>query len=160
MAVIVYPRFPSFAIIFIKSCVNDDFLFCPFSGGGGSSIVSTAVAEESCAVQHIGPHLVNKQMVLPFIPPKFPSIVNNSNALIKPSEYLRSINSTIKPAVVQCQPVDQATPTAQESMVSCILIYSINNIKVRLNLPITKWQSRKTRFSSFFFFKHFQIFCM
>lgn len=39
-----------------------------------------------------GPKLVNKQLVLPFVPPSFP---NNSedgaNHLIKPSEYLKSI---------------------------------------------------------------------
>lgn len=36
------------------------------------------------------PHLVNKQLVLPFVPPSFPQ-TGDSNRLIKPSEYLRSI---------------------------------------------------------------------
>ncbi|XP_045476367.1 ankyrin repeat domain-containing protein 12 isoform X2 [Harmonia axyridis] len=39
-----------------------------------------------------GPNLVNKQRVLPFVPPTFPGISPNSNHLIKPSEYLRSIS--------------------------------------------------------------------
>ena len=32
-------------------------------------------------------------MVLPFIPPKFPSLKGEGNALIKPSEYLKSLGS-------------------------------------------------------------------
>lgn len=40
-----------------------------------------------------GPNLVNKQLVLPFVPPSFPNgSSDSSNHLIKPSEYLKSIS--------------------------------------------------------------------
>lgn len=40
-----------------------------------------------------GPNLVNKQLVLPFVPPSFPNgALDGSNHLIKPSEYLKSIS--------------------------------------------------------------------
>lgn len=40
-----------------------------------------------------GPNLVNKQLVLPFVPPSFPNgSLDGSNHLIKPSEYLKSIS--------------------------------------------------------------------
>ena len=41
------------------------------------------------------PNLVNKQRVLPFIPPTFPED-SNSNGLIKPSAYLKSLNDKSK----------------------------------------------------------------
>ncbi|XP_058063385.1 AF4/FMR2 family member lilli [Anopheles bellator] len=42
---------------------------------------------------HQGPNLVNKQLVLPFVPPSFPNgSGDGSNHLIKPSEYLKSIS--------------------------------------------------------------------
>lgn len=40
-----------------------------------------------------GPNLVNKQLVLPFVPPSFPNSSKDGVAhLIKPSEYLKSIS--------------------------------------------------------------------
>lgn len=40
-----------------------------------------------------GPNLVNKQLVLPFVPPSFPNgSSDGNNHLIKPSEYLKSIS--------------------------------------------------------------------
>lgn len=42
------------------------------------------------------PKLVNRQRVLPFVPPSFPGTASDSNKLIKPSEYLRSISGDHK----------------------------------------------------------------
>lgn len=49
--------------------------------------------QQSQQVRTGGPNLVNKQLVLPFVPPSFPNgSPDGSNHLIKPSEYLKSIS--------------------------------------------------------------------
>lgn len=52
------------------------------------TIVSLSTDEDT---EKHTPNLVNKQRVLPFIPPSFPGSANSNN-LIKPSEYLKSIS--------------------------------------------------------------------
>ncbi|GLH11852.1 espin-like, partial [Gryllus bimaculatus] len=51
----------------------------------------------AAAEGELSQRLVNKQMVLPFVPPRFPSAASHGDALIKPSEYLRSLGG-VKPA--------------------------------------------------------------
>ena len=67
----------------------------------GKTTSASSVDEQYYSQQHqnhqtrsgSGPNLVNKQLVLPFVPPSFPNgSANGSNHLIKPSEYLKSIS--------------------------------------------------------------------
>lgn len=55
--------------------------------------VTTAATGQAAQSRSNGPNLVNKQLVLPFVPPSFPNgSPDGSNHLIKPSEYLKSIS--------------------------------------------------------------------
>lgn len=54
------------------------------------TIISLSTEAEEGTEKTIS-HLVNKQRVLPFVPPSFPGSTNSNN-LIKPSEYLKSIS--------------------------------------------------------------------
>lgn len=58
-----------------------------------SSSCSNLNANKSNSSRQSGPNLVNKQLVLPFVPPSFPNgSSDGNNHLIKPSEYLKSIS--------------------------------------------------------------------
>lgn len=64
------------------------------------TIISLSTDAEEVITEKTISHLVNKQRVLPFVPPSFPGS-SDSNNLIKPSEYLKSISdkrSTISSA--------------------------------------------------------------
>ncbi|KAK2710331.1 hypothetical protein QYM36_013849 [Artemia franciscana] len=60
------------------------------SGASGTLKRTLSLSGLSTAIDYLH---INKQMVLPFIPPKFPAQLSNDNRLIKPSEYLKSLNS-------------------------------------------------------------------
>lgn len=57
------------------------------------TIISLEVEEQT---SEAATKLVNKHRVLPFVPPSFPGTTSDSNKLIKPSEYLRSISGDHK----------------------------------------------------------------
>ncbi|PNF25806.1 hypothetical protein B7P43_G11745 [Cryptotermes secundus] len=79
----------------------------------GSPSISPSLSEESDE-QRPAPNLVNKQLVLPFIPPRFPSTAADSNSLIKPSEYLRSLGGSRLKA--SDTPVDELTSSKTETL--------------------------------------------
>ncbi|XP_025831863.1 formin-J isoform X1 [Agrilus planipennis] len=57
-----------------------------------SDLTIISLEMETSSSEKPYPHLVNKQRVLPFVPPSFLGVSSDSNNLIKPSEYLKSIN--------------------------------------------------------------------
>ena len=75
----------------------------------GSPITAPSVSEDA-EEQRPSPNLVNKQMVLPFVPPRFPSTAADSNSLIKPSEYLRSLGGSRQKVP------DEPTPSKTETL--------------------------------------------
>ncbi|KAG6458234.1 espin isoform X3 [Manduca sexta] len=97
-----------------------------------------------------GPNLVNKQAVLPFVPPAFPH--NAPDRLIKPSEYLKTITAPCKrddgaaearPPPPPPVPVDNVPPPPPQpqppvSHQPLAAISSAELTAVRLRTPATK----------------------
>ncbi|KAH9634272.1 hypothetical protein HF086_011532 [Spodoptera exigua] len=96
-----------------------------------------------------GPNLVNKQAVLPFVPPAFPH--NAPDRLIKPSEYLKTITAPCKrddsaaearPPPPPPVPADNVPPPPPQPPVTAhqplAAISSAELSAVRLRTPATK----------------------
>ncbi|XP_034118265.1 GATA zinc finger domain-containing protein 10 isoform X6 [Drosophila albomicans] len=80
----------------VGSSVEDHYELQSQSQYGGSyngEGVGIGVGVGASAMRSGGPNLVNKQLVLPFVPPSFPNKSQDGvTHLIKPSEYLKSIS--------------------------------------------------------------------
>lgn len=86
------------------------------------TIISLSTDGEESADKAL-PHLVNKQRVLPFIPPSFPGS-SDSNNLIKPSEYLRSISDKRSSVTshLTCTDYEETFITTEETKESNVII--------------------------------------
>ncbi|EAT42286.1 AAEL006170-PA, partial [Aedes aegypti] len=98
----------SSALNFIPTRVtHPEYITVPTASNGSSTKAGAVVDDQYYGQQQLyqsrsnsalsssshGPNLVNKQLVLPFVPPAFPNgSADGSNHLIKPSEYLKSIS--------------------------------------------------------------------